>query len=418
MEIKEIYNCFSHSSGICTDTRKLKKDCIFFALKGKNFNGNEYAHNALKLGAKFVVIDQAEYKQDENYILVDNVLGTLQNLAKYHRQKMKFPVIGITGTNGKTTTKELINAALSSQFKTTYTQGNFNNEIGVPLTILSTDLDTEMLIVEMGANHVNEIEFLCNISQIDFGLITNIGKAHLEGFGSYENIIKTKNELYEYLYSKNNIVFVNGDDELLMNLSKKMNRILYHDYSEIQNTSSFLSISVEDIIINSQLIGSYNATNIIAAYSIGRYFGINSNKLADALSNYKPSNNRSELKKTELKNLLILDAYNANPSSMELAISSLIKNKKNNPYFILGDMLELGQNSLKEHQSIINLLEVNNTINVLLVGPEFGNSKHSFIHFKQTNDLKEYLKQNPIKNSTILLKGSRGMKLEELESVL
>lgn len=347
MKINQLHTIYLNSSGICTDTRTLKKDCIFFALTGENFNGNEYASKAIELGASNVVIDDLSYKKDERYIVVDNVLKSLQSLASYHRSKLKCPVIGITGTNGKTTTKELMHCVLSSKFRTVCTKGNLNNDIGVPLTILSSPLDTEMLIVEMGANHIREINTLCEMAQIDYGLITNIGKAHLEGFGSYENIIKTKNELYQFIQKKNKKVFVNKKDKLLVELSEKIDRVFYTDFKITNNEDSLASVSINNKEVKTKLIGSYNTSNIIAAYTIASYFGVDEKSIVESLQNYTPSNNRSELKITDSKNTLILDAYNANPTSMSLSIDSFLKVKKKSYWLILGDMLELGKSSLE-----------------------------------------------------------------------
>ena len=418
MKINQLHTIYLNSSGICTDTRTLKKDCIFFALTGENFNGNEYASKAIELGASNVVIDDLSYKKDERYIVVDNVLKSLQSLASYHRSKLKCPIIGITGTNGKTTTKELMHCVLSSKFKTVCTKGNLNNDIGVPLTILSSPLDTEMLIVEMGANHIREINTLCKMAQIDYGLITNIGKAHLEGFGSYENIIKTKNELYQFIQKKNKKVFVNKKDKLLVELSEKIDRVFYTDFKITNNEDSLASVSINNKEVKTKLIGSYNTSNIIAAYTIASYFGVDEKSIVESLQNYIPSNNRSELKITDTKNTLILDAYNANPTSMSLSIDSFLKVKKKSYWLILGDMLELGKSSLEEHQKIIDRLEEKNAKNVIIVGDEFGRCKHSYKHFDTVDLASKWITTRPIINSHVLLKGSRGIKLEQLERVL
>lgn len=418
MNINRLHTLFLKSSGVCTDTRKLKKDCIFFALTGENFNGNQYASKALELGASYVVIDDLNYKKDERYLLSDNTLKSLQKLASHHRSKLNCPVIGITGTNGKTTTKELMNCALSTTFKTVCTSGNFNNEIGVPLTILSTPLDTEILIVEMGANHMGEINTLCEIAQIDFGIITNIGKAHLEGFGSYENIIKTKNELYQFIYNKNKIVFVNKEDKLLKDLSENINRVFYPEFRSANNKESLASVIINDKQVKTKLVGSYNTNNILAAYTIAKYFGVKEQDIIDSLQKYTPSNNRSELKITEAKNTLILDAYNANPTSMSLSIDSFLEFKKESSWLILGDMLELGQSSLSEHQKLIDRLKEKKVENVIIVGNEFGKCQHSFKHFDDADLTSKWIKDNPFVNSRILLKGSRGIGLEKLELIL
>lgn len=418
MNITQLHNIFLNSSGICTDTRKLKKDCIFFALTGENFNGNEYASKALELGASYAVIDNLSYQKDKRYILVNDTLKSLQKLANHHRKQLKCPVIGITGTNGKTTTKELIYCVLSSTFRTACTSGNLNNEIGVPLTILSTPIDTEILIVEMGANHMGEINALCEIAEIDYGIITNIGKAHLEGFGSYENIIKTKNELYQFIEKENKIVFVNKNDGLLLGLSEKIERILYTDFKITNNEDNLASVIINNKEIKTKLVGSYNTNNIIAAYTIASYFKVNEEDIVNSLQKYTPTNNRSELKITNSKNTLILDAYNANPTSMRLSIDSFLETKKKSLWLILGDMLELGKSSLNEHQKIIDSLKEKNIKKVIIIGNEFGKCQHTFYHFENAEKASEWIKENQIINSQILLKGSRGIRLEQLEIVL
>jgi UDP-N-acetylmuramoyl-tripeptide--D-alanyl-D-alanine ligase len=418
MSIEQIHLLFLNSTGICTDTRKLNHNCLFFALTGENFNGNEYASKALELGASYAIIDNLSYQKDNRFILVDNVLETLQKLAKFHRSKLQCPVIGITGTNGKTTTKELIFAVLNTSFKTVCTQGNLNNDIGVPLTILSTPLDTEMLIVEMGANHMGEIKFLCEIAEIDYGIITNIGKAHLEGYGSFENIIKTKNELYQFVKKNNKKLFVNKKDNLLLELSAEIDREFYTDFVSPIDEDSLATIIVNDKKIKTKLVGAYNKNNIIAAYTIGCFFKVKELDIINSLQEFTPSNNRSELKITKAKNTLILDAYNANPTSMEASIESFLEIKKKSCWLILGDMLELGESSLIEHQKIINNLKERETENVLLIGKEFGKCNHAFRHFESVDLAEFWIKENSIENSHILLKGSRGIKVENLERVL
>ena len=416
MEIQKLHQLFLSTTGISTDTRNILKNSIFFALKGQNFNGNEFAEKAINNGAKFAVIDEKKYVTDSNYILVQDVLQTLQKLAHFHRKKLKCPVLGITGTNGKTTSKELIHEVLKRKFKVHCTQGNLNNHIGVPLTILNADLNTEFLIIEMGANHPKEIQFLCNIADIDYGIITNIGKAHLEGFGSYEGIKKTKKELYDFLQLKNGTVFVNTKDELLMQLSEPLNRILYSTQSQ-ESDSPYASVSFQNKLINSQLIGHYNIDNINAACSIGHYFGVPLKDIQSAIESYTPKNNRSQLLKTAKNNSLILDAYNANPSSMMEALKSFSRLKANHKLYILGDMLELGSTSVQEHQSIINFLNAN-TNKVILIGQEFGKCQHLFHHFQNTKQAKEWINHQGLENHFILIKGSRGIGLEDLIDTL
>ena len=414
MNIQELHQIFLRSKGVCIDTRKIIKNSIFFALKGKNFNGNEFAKTALKNGCNYVVIDEREFQEDERFILVDDVLKYLQQLSNYHRKKLKCPVIGITGTNGKTTTKELIFAILNSKYKTVATKGNLNNHIGVPLTLLSTPLETEMLIVEMGANHPGEINFLSEITQPNFGIITNIGKAHLEGFGGYEGVIKTKSELYQYIMKTNGKLFVNSDDDLLLSLSKNSERIKYGKDSQLISANPLLEFNFKNTHISTNLIGSYNFYNLAVACSVGDFFGVSIDNCKSAIESYIPSNNRSQVERSEKGNTLILDAYNANPSSMLVAIQSFEQMKAKKKIAILGDMLELGDDSLQEHQLITEELVKRNFHQVLLVGNEFKQTKNNFLYFENTNQIRTWIQNNPIQNSTVLLKGSRGIRLESL----
>ena len=418
MTIQKIHNIFLNSSGVCTDSRKVEKNNIFFALKGANFNGNLFAEQAIQEGCSYAIIDEKEFQKSEQYILVDDVLECLQKLSNYHRKQLNCPVIGITGTNGKTTTKELIYAVLSTQYKTIATQGNFNNHIGIPLTLLSTPLDTEILIVEMGANHPGEIAFLSNIAKPNFGIITNIGKAHLEGFGGYKGVIKTKSELYHYIKNNGGKLFVNAKDELLLNLSQNIKRTTYSNNSQFLSANPFVKFSYEETEISTQLIGAYNFPNLAAACHIGKYFDITISNCKKAIEKYIPTNNRSQLEISNNGNTLILDAYNANPSSMRVAIESLQQMNASNKTVILGEMLELGNDSLKEHQEIVELLKVSNFQRVFLVGEEFQKTTKYFLSFANTNELNNWLKSNPITESTILLKGSRGIRLEELKAKL
>ena len=418
MTIQELYQIFLKSSGVCTDSRKSEKDNIFFALKGTNFNGNHFAEQAIQEGCSYAIIDEIEFKKSKHYILVDDVLECLQKLSIFHRKQLKCPVIGITGTNGKTTTKELIYVVLNTQYKTKATQGNLNNHIGVPLTLLSTPLDTEMLIIEMGANHPGEIAFLSNIIKPNFGIITNIGKAHLEGFGGYEGVIKTKSELYNYIKNNGGKLFVNAKDELLLNLSKNIEQITYSSDSQLLSANPFVEFKYKETEISTQLIGAYNYFNLVATCCIGKYFGITNSNCKKAIENYTPTNNRSQVIKSKKGNNLILDAYNANPSSMRVAIESLLQMSATSKIAILGDMLELGHDSLNEHQEIIKLLKVSNFKNVILVGEEFQKTLNSFSSFNNTNELRNWLQSNPITKSTILLKGSRSIRLEDLKTEL
>tara|TARA_Y100000813_G_scaffold16783_2_gene11342 strand:+ start:3313 stop:4563 length:1251 start_codon:yes stop_codon:yes gene_type:complete len=416
MSVKELHKLFLKSSGVITDSRQIKLNSIFFALKGDNFDGNEYAKSAIEKGASFAVIDNQTYCLNKKYIVVDDVLSCLQELSQYHRKQLNCPVLGITGTNGKTTTKELIKAVIQKNFKTVATKGNLNNHIGVPLTLLSAKLNTEFLIIEMGANHTNEINFLCKLAQVNFGIITNIGKAHLEGFGNVQNVIIAKKELYDHINVNNGTLFVNANDKLLMSISENTERVLYNIKKQEQSNTMFAEAIFNESLISSQLIGNYNRTNILAACEIGSYFGVTLENIKDAIKSYIPSNNRSQLFKTR-RNTIILDAYNANPSSMSEAIKAVQKLNHKKKLFILGDMLELGENSLVEHQSIIDELSENNQ-EVILIGNEFNKCQHNFIHFFNSEDALGWIEENPIEDMFILLKGSRGIKLEILKKVL
>lgn len=423
-----LYSKYLKCTGVSTDTRNILKGSMFFALKGDSFDGNKFAAQALENGAQYAVVDDPTLPTNPNFILVNNALQSLQELAKHHRQQFNIPVIGITGTNGKTTTKELIYSVLSQKFNTLATKGNLNNHIGVPLTLLGISPQTEIAIIEMGANHPGEIALLSSIADPNFGIITNIGKAHLEGFGGYEGVIKTKSELFRYLKQKNGIVFVNQDDPLLVNLSSNITCVYYGVGGEkiklLQNASNpFVKLTIEingtHLKVNSQLIGHYNIPNILAAVCIGNYFSIEPTQLSNALQNYSPGNMRSQFKNTQ-KNQLIVDAYNANPSSMEVALQNFATLEANNKALILGEMLELGNDSLAEHQNIINKITETQTKQVFLVGKAFQPIQlpKGFLHFETTDHLRQYLQKEPLVNRLILLKGSRGNKLEILLDVL
>lgn len=418
MNTEQLHQVFLSSSGICTDTRKVEDKNIFFAIKGANFDGNSFAEEALQRGCSFAVIDNFEQKKDDRYIVVKNVLDTLHELARYHREKLNCPVIGITGTNGKTTTKELILAVLSSQFKTIATKGNLNNHIGVPLTLLSTPLDTELLIVEMGANHQGEISQLCKIASPDYGIITNIGKAHLEGFGGYDGVIKAKSELYQYIEKKEGWVFVNEKDELLLSLSKNLNRIAYGENCAMSSCNPFVTLEYKQHIISSKMVGKYNFDNIVAACCIGEYFGVTSKNYKKSIESYQPTNNRSQVEKTQRGNTLILDAYNANPSSMLASINAFKELEGTKKTVILGDMLELGDDSIKEHQEIIDHLKQSDIFTIYLVGSEFQKTKHNYLWFNSVKELGHYLEKNALSENSILLKGSRKLQLEKLKAIL
>lgn len=427
MKIENIYSKFLECSGIATDTRKIEQDSMFVALKGDNFDANTFTKEALNNGAKYVIIDNPEYSVQNKTILVNNTLATLQDLANYHRKTLKTPIISLTGSNGKTTTKELINVVLSTKFKTIATIGNLNNHIGVPLTLLRFTKETEIGIVEMGANHQKEIEFLCKIAEPDYGYITNFGKAHLEGFGGIAGIIKGKSELYNYLSVNNKTVFVNLDDKLQNEKTTTFKRYTFSETnkkSDVKINSStanpMVTIDFNHSTIKSNLIGLYNANNINAAIAIGKYFKIEDKDIKTAIENYTPTNNRSQLIKQN-SNEIILDAYNANPSSMLVALNNFSQIEKDSKIAILGDMFELGEESLHEHKTIVESIEKEPKITTHFVGNEFySNKKESknLIFHKNFEELTEYLKSNAIKNSFVLIKGSRGMALERILEII
>jgi UDP-N-acetylmuramoyl-tripeptide--D-alanyl-D-alanine ligase len=429
MTIQELYPVFLQHNVISTDTRKIHPGSLFFALKGENFNGNDFAMEAIRAGASYAIVDDEKVKRGEMIIHVDDVLRTLQQLAAHHRKQFRIPVVAITGTNGKTTTKELCHAALSQKFNTVATSGNFNNHIGVPLTLLSITPQTEIAIIEMGANHPGEIGFLCTLAQPGYGLITNIGKAHLEGFGSFEGIVKTKTELYHYLKKNDGTIFLNADNTLLAGHAEGIRKVTYGLEEDVFLQGSnitadpFLQMDLRNgntnLHVESHLYGGYNAENVMAAACMGFHFGVEANTLYEALSSYTPSNNRSQVIRTA-KNLLILDAYNANPSSMELAISGFTKNKNTQPVLILGDMLELGAESDKEHKHILDLVKSSGFTYVYLVGPVFTriNTERGWHCFTDSELARIWLQHHSFEGATILLKGSRGMQLEKLVTVL
>ena len=427
--IEKLYDLFLKYPKVTTDSRNIPKDSIFFALKGVNFNGNNFAREALVKGAALAVVDEEVATTDDRVLLVNNVLEKLQNLATYHRKQLDLKVIGITGTNGKTTTKELIQAVLKEKYNSFSTKGNFNNHIGVPLTLLSLTSDHEIAVIEMGANHIGEIEQLCKIAMPDYGIITNIGKAHLEGFGSFEGVIKTKTELYNYIRNTGGTIFINIDNQLLVDHSEGLNSKTYGENEpaecrgEITTDFPFLQLKCTTkekvFAVNSQLIGRYNFENILAALCIGNYFKVSSSDMQEAIESYKPTNNRSQIIKTKL-NTLFLDAYNANPSSMNAAIENFATANFEKKVLILGDMAELGVESSNEHHSILEFIKSKNFGNVILVGPEFKKANQSF-EFMAINDkdqLEAVLKEMKFANATILIKGSRKMELEKITHLL
>ena len=428
MKIDDLHSLFSKSSGISTDTRTIKKNNIFFCLKGEKFDGNLFIDQAFRLGASFVIYDDEKLNyKSEKAIKVKNVLETLQALAKYHRSKFNIPVIGLTGSNGKTTSKELINSVLSQKFNVTFTSNNFNNHIGVPLTILKINRKTDLAIIEMGANHLGEIDLLCNIADPNIGYITNFGKAHLEGFGGIEGVIKGKSELYEYIRESKGVILINNDDRIQREKSKGINTFSFgkskkSDYL-IYNTSSNKNLceaSLNDKKITSNLHGEYNFENINASIAMGIHFGLSFEQIENGIKNYIPKNNRSEMIKTK-KNLLFVDSYNANPTSMKLSIQSFMKFKEVKKTLILGDMHEIGKTYLIEHERILNSVKNNKDLKIFLVGKIFNQLKFNSgrIHFfNETNELIEYFKKNLITGHTILLKGSRKINLEKVIPIL
>jgi len=429
--LRDIYQAYQSSSGIITDTRKIKKDCFFIALKGSRFNGNTFAKEALSKGAAYVVVDEEAYMVDDRCILVADGLQLLQELARHHRDQFSIPVIAITGSNGKTTTKELLAAILGTTYQTHFTQGNLNNHIGVPLTLLAMPLQTEVAIIEMGANHQREIAALCNIAKPTHGVITNIGKAHLEGFGGLEGVKKGKAELYDFLAANNGVAFINQDEAFLEDLATSVFRKIYYKSSpslneknpvfelKLQQENPYLQVAILNLpgqssIIETQLIGLYNFNNIMTAVAIGRYFKVIIPNIKKAVASYLPKNNRSEIRKIGT-NTFLLDAYNANPSSMTAALDNFDTIKANKKLIILGDMLELGEFSAAAHQNILTRIG-GKDVNAVVVGAYFksGAQAQKVKHFPDVAALKSWFEKAKITDTYILLKGSRGIGLEKL----
>ncbi len=431
MKTEEFYSTYLQYPQICTDSRKVQPGCLYFSLKGDNFNGNHFASDALAKGCSFAIVDDPSAVIDDRYVLVYDVLGFLQDLASFHRSQLNIPVIGLTGTNGKTTTKELIHSVLKQKYRTVATSGNLNNHIGVPLTLLSANQDTEILIVEMGANHPGEIAFLCNIAKPTHGLITNIGKAHLEGFGSYEGVIATKNELYDFIKDGYGKLFANHDDSLLEKLVADYPCFKYGTSGEADvigtalTRERFLDITWrmtgDDAVFQmvSQLSGGYNLYNILAAIALGAWFGLTPEQINTGVESYMPGNMRSQWMQTD-RNTLLLDAYNANPSSMGLAIEHFFHLNLPRQVVILGDMFELGVQSAAEHLDIIRKADLLDFEEIIFVGPRFFQWSTGFPHsfFENTDGLKQYLTAARLDGCNILIKGSRGMQLEQLVDLL
>lgn len=423
--MEKLFDLFYQTSGVFTDTRKVLPDGLFIALKGANFNGNAFAAEAIKQGAKYSIVDEPEYANNSTIFFVDDALKFLQKLANFHRKQFNIPIIGITGSNGKTTTKELIHQVLNSHYKTLATIGNLNNHIGVPLTLLAINKTHEIAIIEMGANRLHDIAELCEIAEPTHGIITNIGAAHLEGFGSFEGVLKTKLEIYESVENSNGCLVVNKDDKTLCsNLASNSSYAYYsiNEFSELQGQIESLNPCLnfkwkdengDKHLVKTNLFGGYNLYNFLAAIRFGQLFKVPTKKINESLAKYIPSNNRSQITKTE-KNILLVDCYNANPSSMLSAISSFISTESNEKIAIIGDMLELGQEAIAKHNEILELLNKNST-QYITVGSLFFESTEnkSDQKFKTSEELLVYLKDKPLKDKFILLKGSRGIALEK-----
>jgi len=421
--IEDLYQVYVLNPTIQTDTRKLKKNELYFALKGENFNGNLFVKQALEIGAAFAIVDENPNIEDNRILVVDDVLVTLQELAKHHRNQLNIPVMAITGSNGKTTTKELINEVLKTQFKTYTTEGNLNNHIGIPLTILKIKNDAEIAVVEMGANHQKEIEAYCTYTLPTHGLITNCGKAHLEGFGGEMGVRKGKGELFDFLRDTDGTAFVNWSLDYLHQMSEGINNIVKFaskDTSvcgDILASTPFLHLSIDSskelAHVKTQLVGDYNFNNVLSAIAIGKYFNIPDSKIKYAIENYSPTNNRSQLIEKE-SNSIILDAYNANPTSMKAAIENFSKFDVDKKILLIGGMMELGEESIQEHQIIVDLINQFQWDYVGLIGGHFNKVNHTFQYFRNSVEAKEWYKEANIQNAHILIKGSRSMKMETI----
>lgn len=415
MDILKLF--LENGCSVTTDSRKINGGDIYFALKGNNFNGNLFALEALEKGAAFSIVDEDIFPADDRIVKVDNVLSCLQDLATSYRRYLNIPVLALTGSNGKTTTKELLASVLKNKFNLNFTQGNLNNEIGVPLTILNTKSEHNFLLIEMGANHQGEIQKLCEIAEPDYGLITNIGKAHLEGFGGEEGIKKGKSEMYRYLQKSGGKVFVNINDLVLMSLLPDNVEVIKYDSTEFQiyHNNPFLAVKLGNQIINSKLTGTYNVFNISTAYAIGRYFNVKEDEIIEAIENYFPQNNRSQLIEWDGVEI-ILDAYNANPSSVELSINSFLSNDTNKKIVILGDMFELGEYAAKEHKDIIDLTLQLKPKSAFFIGNEFykWSNQYEAQFYNSTEEAMKHIHLDEFKGYCVLIKGSRGMALERL----
>lgn len=427
MSIIDLYDLFIHNPQITTDSRNCPKGSIFFALKGDKFDGNQYAGKALASGCVYAVIDNPDYYIGERTILVDNVLKTLQLLAHHHRKVLGLPIIGITGTNGKTTTKELLAAVLSTKFNVLYTEGNFNNHIGVPLTLLRLTQDHEMAVIEMGASHPGDIKELVDIVHPNYGIITNVGRAHLEGFGSFEGVIRTKGELYDYIRRSKGKIFIKKENEYLQSIAKGIEQITYGNgddafaSGQVVSCDPFLVFNWKQQgklhTVETHMIGSYNLDNVLAAVAVGRFFKIPAERISRAIAAYEPTNNRSQFKKTE-NNELIIDAYNANPSSMKVALDNFITMPVQPKAIILGDMRELGPTSDELHAEVVEQIKKGQFDKVFLCGEHFSKVGKEFSPFATTEAMVEELRKQPLKGYHILIKGSHSMGLEKLADIL
>lgn len=427
--IEKLYNAYLASRRVTTDSRAITPGCLFFAFRGATFDGNAFVPQALEQGAALCITTDPQYSSDPRCVVVDDVLETLQQLARHHRKQLTIPVVGITGTNGKTTTKELVHAVLARRYRTSATAGNFNNHLGVPLTLLAIPANAEIAIVEMGANHLGEIEFLCSIADPDCGLITNVGRAHLEGFGSFEGVIRTKTELYRHLAAKQGLLFVNADNPILMEQAGKEKKLTYgrDAGADVRGTlvgcdpylHFYFEVGDNVYNVHSNLLGAYNFDNAMAAVAVGRHFGVEPFDIKEAIEQYTPSNNRSQFKRTD-RNALYLDCYNANPSSMAAAVESFRQLKADRKVAIIGGMHELGADERNEHKKLVDTLTAANLEQCLLVGPEFDGIAlpGNMLLFADTDALRAHLQQKPLGGATVLVKGSNTNRLWTLEEIL
>lgn len=428
--IETLYSAYRKSYHVTTDSRQITPGCIFFAFKGETFDGNAFAPKALEQGAAYCVLSDPQYRGDDRCLVVDDVLLVLQQLARRHRAELQIPFVGITGTNGKTTTKELVSAVLSKRYRTHATQGNHNNHLGVPLTLLEIGPDVQVAVVEMGANHPGEIEFLCTISDPDCGLITNCGKAHLEGFGSFEGVVATKTELYRHIAHKGGLLFVNADSDLLVRESEKLGSVALKTYGQAEGTMCrgsyvgsdpymrfYFEVGDNVYTVQTRLLGGYNFDNAMAAVCVGLHFGVDPFDIKEAIEAYEPTNKRSQYRKSD-RNALILDCYNANPSSMKVAVENFAALKADRKVVMLGGMKELGADSVLEHRRVVDMVEASGFDSIVLVGAEFEGMSPSALWFADSDQARAYFESHPLSGATILLKGSNGSRMWLIEQAL